>query len=335
MPGDGIDPTTSGGPAPATGTGMPDEPEPDSSTSGMPDEPDTDSTSTGEPDEPEPDASSTGMPDEPPPDEPQALPDLDMSVVEKPTLASIYTETRTFEPGDCEVFHQCVGGSGERRLLRFSTITPNLGDAPFHAGNPQDNPDLFELDECGGGYLFSDYANYRIYDSKGQDVGFGHKSAFALIDLEPWSAEAGPQTYGKTTGDMGISVLWADVYDASLPCQYVDITGVAPGDYTLELSINEPQVIEEATFDNNVLQLAVTITADDDVEPAPPPPPAPAEWNCDAGYFGAGDGCDCGCGAPDPDCKAPTADACVYCDLPGSCATDCAGIDPNDNATCV
>lgn len=332
-PDEGMGPTTGTGtpePADPTTGGTPDEPEPDATSTGMSDEPDPDSTSTGMTDEP--DATSTGMTDEPMP----ALPDLDMSVVAKSTLASIYTETRTFAADDCEVVNQCTGGPGERRLLRFSTTTPNLGTAAFHVGNHKDNPEMFEYDECNGQHLYADYADYRLFDSKGQEVGTGHKSAFALIDLEQWSRKAGPQVYGPTL-DMGISVHWADIYDASLPCQYVDITGVEPGEYTLALTINQSQAIEEASFDNNVLELAVTIEADDadPPPPPPPPPPAPREWSCDEGYYGTDDGCDCGCGAVDPDCGVTTVDACVYCDNAGSCATDCAQIDPNNNAACV
>lgn len=253
--------------------------------------------------------------------------DLDMSVVGEATAKSIFTQTLNFTKDSCEVAEACVGGTGPRRLLRFSTITPNVGDADFHVGNPTDNPELFTFSECNGTYLFTDYAAYRLLDGEGNEVGTGHKSAFALIDLAPWADDAGPAQYGFGS-DMGISVGWADIYDAGLPCQWVDITGVAPGDYMLELLINGEHVVDEASFDNNTLTLPVTITETDDVDPPP------KGWTCDPGYFGTDDGCDCGCGVFDPDCADMTAASCEFCDGPGYCGNSCADIDPLDNAVC-
>jgi hypothetical protein len=255
------------------------------------------------------------------------LPDLDMDVVLRDTAASVYTQRVSFSDTSCPMLDECVGGTGERRLLRFSTITPNLGTADFHVGSPASNPELFEFSECQGTDLFADYASYRLLDADGLEVGTGHKSAFALIDLVPWTDDAGPAQYGFGQ-EMGISVGWADVYDAGLECQWVDITDVPIGDYTLEISVNPLQVIEESSYDNNILLVPVTIT-DEDV------PGPPAGWVCPAGYYDAADGCDCGCGVFDPDCANATVDACEYCDGPGACSTTCADIDPEDNSQCA
>lgn len=257
----------------------------------------------------------------------EALPDIDMTVVAEDTLASIYTQTLSFTEESCQYVDGCLGGVGERRLLRFDTITPNLGDADFYVGSPTNHPELFEQSECSMAWLFVNYARYRLLDESGAEIGTGHKSAFALIDLAPFTEDAGPPQYGFGE-DMGISVGWADIYNAGLDCQWVDITGVPAGQYTLELSINPDQVVEESTYDNNILQLAVTITDDGDV-PGPPP-----EWVCPAEFFGTSDGCDCGCGALDPDCADATVDSCEYC-MPPGCANDCADIDPTNNAVCL
>jgi len=243
------------------------------------------------------------------------------------TLASIYTQTLSFTEQSCQFVDGCLGGVGERRLLRFDTITPNLGDADFYVGNHNNHPELFEQSECSMAWLFVNYARYRLLDESGAEVGHGHKSAFALIDLAPFTMDAGPPQYGFGE-DMGISVGWADIYDAGLDCQWVDITDVPAGQYTLELSINPDHVIEESTYDNNILQLAVTIEDGGDL-PGPPP-----EWVCPAEFFGTSDGCDCGCGALDPDCADATVESCDFCMAPG-CANDCSEIDPTNNAVCL
>jgi hypothetical protein len=251
--------------------------------------------------------------------------DLDMSLVLEDTIESVYTQRLTFDENSCQFVDGCLGGTGERRLLRFSTITPNVGDAAFHVGNPTDNPELFEQSECSGAWLYTDYAQYRLLDGMGVEVGTGHKSAFALIDLAPFTKDAGPPHYGFGS-DMGISVGWADIYDAGLDCQWVDITDVPAGDYTLELNINSTQTVPEATFENNILLVPVTITDEDDVEGPP------MGWVCDAQWYGTNDGCDCGCGIVDADCIDMLADSCDYC---VGCAQNCGDIDPENNATCV
>lgn len=258
----------------------------------------------------------------------ELLPDLDLDVVAQQMTDSIFTQTLTFDDQSCPFLNGCLGGTGDRRLLRFSTWTPNVGNAAFHVGNPEDNPELFEMSACSGTYLFSNYASYRLLDGMGTEVGTGHKSAFALIDLQQWDDSAGPPHYGFGQ-DMGISVGWADIYDAQLDCQWVDITGIAAGDYTLELHVNPNEVVTESSYDNNILSIPVTITDDSDV------PGPPDEWVCPGEWFGTTDGCDCGCGATDPDCPDMTADSCEYCLAPGCGNNSCMAIDPENNAVCV
>ena len=260
--------------------------------------------------------------------------DIDMTVVLADTQQSIYTDNQTFGANSCAVQEGCVAAPGDRRLLRFDTITPNLGTADFYVGNPTNNPDAFEPG-CQGGFVFQSYAGYRLLSADGsQVVSVGHKAAFALIDVTPWTPDAGPAQYGFGA-DMGISVGWADIYGAGLGCQYVDITGVPAGDYQLEISINADEIIEESTFDNNLLLVPVTITDQNAGGGGGGGGQAPAGWTCNAGYYDTNDGCDCGCGVFDPDCPAADSGVCDFCDNAGSCGNSCNDIDPADNATCL
>lgn len=320
--GSGTETTESTGPAPTTSTTEPAEttttaPAEESTTTAVADSSSSETTLAAESssETTAADSTSTGA---------EGIADLDMSVVVEDTLASIYTQTLDFAPDACPVIDGCLPEGGTRRLLRFDTITPNLGDADFFVGNATDNPELFEPSACTGSFLFANYARYRLLDSKGVEVGTGHKSAFALIDLAPFTKDAGPAQYGFG-GDMGISVGWADIYGAGLDCQWVDITGVVAGDYTLELSINPDQVVPEASYENNILLLPVTIT--DDI------PPPPKEWVCPDAFYGTNDGCDCGCGVVDPDCEDTTLDSCDVCNA--GCAMVCNEIDPENNAVCL
>lgn len=172
--------------------------------------------------------------------------------------SSLVIKNKVFRPGDCAVFEGCVNGSGKRKLLRFDVATPNRGVADLHIGSPVDNP-LFELSPCHGHYHLSDYANYELLNSNGVVVT-GHKQAFCLKDVSRYDRNAGPSKY--TCSDQGISVGWQDVYGSYLDCQWLDITGIPAGEYSLRVSINsniQKRIFEESDYDNNVVTVPVKI----------------------------------------------------------------------------
>ena len=94
-------------------------------------------------------------------------------------LRSILIETRNFAPDNCAVVEGCVDGTGSRRLLRFDTITPNVGAGEVFVGNPADNPTMI-YSQCHNHYHFTQYADYRLLDMQGNTVAHGHKQAFCL-----------------------------------------------------------------------------------------------------------------------------------------------------------
>ena len=58
---------------------------------------------------------------------------------------------------------------------------------------------------------------------------------------------------------MGISPDKGDFYNAQLADQWIDVTGLPPGDYTLRATVNPPGTIIEASTANNVLDVTRTI----------------------------------------------------------------------------
>ena len=68
-------------------------------------------------------------------------------------------------------------------------------------------------------------------------------------------------------GDMGISAACADIYGAGLACQWLDITNIPAGRYTMVIRVNwdqDPDALgrQEQRFDNNVAAVCVNITRD-------------------------------------------------------------------------
>ena len=185
----------------------------------------------------------------------QGLPDLTIDADRLQT--SVLFEKRAFGKGSCAVAEGCVLGNGKRTLMRFDLTTPNIGAADVVLGDPADSPHLFHFDSCHGHYHFEHYATYELLDDAGTRVITGRKQAFCLMDTEPWSADAGPRTY--TCSYQGISAGWADTYGRVLDCQWLDVTGVAPGNYWLRVTINPLEILLEEDYSNNVAQVRVTI----------------------------------------------------------------------------
>jgi hypothetical protein len=185
------------------------------------------------------------------------LPDLTISEVDLRNSLEIHTEN--FRSDDCAIEEGCVDGPGTRRLLRFDTVTPNLGPGDVFVGDPSGNSE-FVFSQCHAHFHFEEYADYRLLDMQGNLVRKGHKQAFCLIDLFRIPGGSGPaRPQFADCGFQGISAGWADIYNRALDCQWVDITGVPEGRYKLEVVVNPARVIEEGNYSNNAATAEVFI----------------------------------------------------------------------------
>ena len=71
--------------------------------------------------------------------------------------------------------------------------------------------------------------------------------------------------------NQGLQSGWADLYFSSLDCQWIDITGIPDGTYTLRLTGNPDQstALEDPNnFGNNVVEIQVVLTGGP-AEPVP------------------------------------------------------------------
>ena len=184
------------------------------------------------------------------------LPDL--YVVDERVTSSFEFENRVFNEMDCEYIEGCVNGTGMRTLLRFDTTTPNDGAGDLHLGDPAGFAN-FVFSSCHNHYHFESYAAYEVRDQAGNVVAPGHKQAFCLMDFEPWAPGVNWGDWQYGCDYQGISKGWADTYDSYLDCQFVDVTGVPPGDYTLHISVNHEKVIAEEDYTNNETSVPFTI----------------------------------------------------------------------------
>jgi hypothetical protein len=186
---------------------------------------------------------------------------------------------RTFAADACEIMEGCVDAPGTRRLLRWDTYTPNQGMADMFLGitparGVSSGP--FEWSACHGHHHFTSYAHYDLVAGDGSVAATGHKQAFCLEDyyVYPCGGTGEPRCVGEpptavyNCGNQGIQMGWQDSYWGTgsnpLPCQWIDITDVPAGDYTLNIDINTEHILAESDYSNNHLEISVTI-------PAPPP----------------------------------------------------------------
>ncbi|MDB6154306.1 MAG: hypothetical protein JWL90_2759, partial [Chthoniobacteraceae bacterium] len=174
-----------------------------------------------------------------------------------------YLSVETFRPDDCEVEEGLIS-AGAHTLLRFTTESRNVGGSDL-VMPPILNPDgsvnpIYEYHACHDHYHFLSFASYRLLDARNQPVASGRKVSFCLEDVQPWSLRASPGV--KYDCEMqGIQTGWSDVYDAGLPGQWIDVTNVPLGNYTLEVTVNPEAIIDEEDYLNNTVTIPVQIVA--------------------------------------------------------------------------
>ncbi len=150
---------------------------------------------------------------------------------------------------------------GSRRLLRFDTGTANVGTADLVVGKPDLLSACFQYSDCHQHYHFQGFSHYTLYQADGKTVAAaGHKQSFCLDDVEAYPPNPGPYPDVLYSCDnQGIHVGWEDVYPNDIDCQWIDITGVPPGNYVLSVAINTNGVLPESDYTNDHAEAMVTI----------------------------------------------------------------------------
>src|SRR5262249_20933935 len=107
---------------------------------------------------------------------------------------------------------------------------------------------------------FDDFALYQLREitpdgGVGDVVRSGSKTSFCLTDSDEYNtrlpgASKDGSYFACSTKKQGISVGWADVYSESLADQWIDVTGVKPGRYWLEVVADPDNHIVESNEDN-------------------------------------------------------------------------------------
>ncbi|CAN5378546.1 hypothetical protein BH11BAC2_BH11BAC2_21760 [soil metagenome] len=151
----------------------------------------------------------------------------------------------------CLIGEGCLSGYGQREVINFSTHISNNGDLDYYIGIPQPGNPQFVLDQCHGHWHYVGYAKYELYDSLQNKMQSGFKNGFCVLDLGCFTGTA---KFG--CGNMGITAGCFDEYGAGLACQWIDITGIPDGHYSLVVKVNWDHSPDKAgrveqSYDNN------------------------------------------------------------------------------------
>ena len=184
-----------------------------------------------------------------------------------------------------------TGSDGATTTLRFDTGFGNFGLGAFemHGGRETADDEMtayqriywsdgstrdvaagtLEYKDSHLHWHITDLALYELLDEDGEVLLSSNKAGFCLIDTyfvdpRPPDGPDAPEFYFCTTGSedtlvvtsFGLSSGWYDVYEAWLPEQELDVTGLEPGVYQLRVTVDANERIRESDETNN------TITAD-------------------------------------------------------------------------
>lgn len=155
----------------------------------------------------------------------------------------------------CLIQEGCLRGYGVRSLLRFTTQIHNIGERDYYIGKPSYNNTQFTWNNCHNHFHYDSYAEYLVINETGKRMPIGFKSGLCITDF---GCEPGYNPK-YSCDNMGISAHCNDAYWSELKCQWIDVTDLPDGKYTLVVRINwknSPDALGqvEKNLDNNVAQ---------------------------------------------------------------------------------
>jgi len=191
----------------------------------------------------------------------RGLPDL--TVDPQRFTAQMEIVDRLFDPvaDECAFEEGVIGGAGYRRLLRFDTVIINAGDGDLVVGDRSDlnNPyaDAFEFSPCHGHYHIRGFSEYQLLRLDGTVAAEGHKQGFCMEDSFKYGEK---KSAGYDCQFQGITSGWGDWYYKQLVGQWIDITGVPAGEYTVRVVVNLTGTFDEGENRySNVLETKVRV----------------------------------------------------------------------------
>jgi hypothetical protein len=196
------------------------------------------------------------LPIEQPPDESSDTEqDASNGVNLVPLIRNFRIQTQVFLENSRDVQDGCVT-PGEHRLLRFDLLMQNIGDQDLVIGPPAVRPDLFVFSAGHNHYHMIDFVEYRLLDIESEEVTENYKQAICFFDsmrIADWARGNRQFNPGRCNQEQGLSAGWADLYRASISCQYIVVDDVKDGSYSLMATANAQRIVGEVTHMDNTI----------------------------------------------------------------------------------
>lgn len=186
---------------------------------------------------------------------------LDQGVFETSIYLDTYFSSSNSNNDNCLIEEQCLQGYGTRDIIRFTTTIRNVGELDYYLGVPSFDNDLFTWDNCHNHWHYDGYAEYILFDEAGQKIPIGFKNGFCVIDLDCPTGISSQYS----CNNMGITSGCADTYHALLECQWLDVTDIPDGTYTMVARANWRNAPDlnnrtETNITNNWAQVCIDLT---------------------------------------------------------------------------
>lgn len=191
---------------------------------------------------------------------PEKLPDLRLD--KRRLISHFFLDTQTVQSLLCARGEGCLASTAngahlqsKRRLLRFETTVHNDGEVDFYPAMKKED---WIWHACHNhSHSMGVFTYYDLLDENRQKVAEGHKASFCLEDSE--CVGGAKKKFDCLKGHQGISPGCMDIYKAGIDCQWIDITDVVLGEYTLQVLTNPQRLVPESNWANNGIECKVLI----------------------------------------------------------------------------
>lgn len=183
----------------------------------------------------------------------------DLRIRQDTLLRSLALDTIHSE-NPCLVQEGCLRGYGVRDVLRFTTLIENIGERDYFIGVPTYSNPQFTWNNCHNHFHYDNYVEYLLIDEWGNRMPIGFKNGLCISDF---GCEPGYNPKFSCE-NMGISTHCFDVYWSELKCQWIDVTELPDGKYTMVARINWKNATDalgqiEKNMANNIAQACIRL----------------------------------------------------------------------------
>lgn len=189
---------------------------------------------------------------------------------------------RNITSNSCEFSEGC-GILGTNKLLQFhATVVndapaiPPIGGVYNHTNdwigpNVVDNPNLLFYDACHNHYHARYVSKFTLHNNLGQLIWASSKQGWCLTSTDRFG-DSGYLSGVYWCQSLGLDPQFGDTYDYSLPCTWVNLTGLTNGTYLVGFELDplylygiHDAVAQWITLDGDTFTLS-------DIPPSPPAP---------------------------------------------------------------